>query len=103
MWAKCANLSARFNAGYGNISPKNCFKGGQETNCRLNNLLHAALLGGQRISLWFFQTVEYKSIEATFASHSEPHMESDIGFNLKCIPEERMADDRQFTSEIQQP
>ena len=26
---ECANLSARFNAGYGNISPKNCFKGGQ--------------------------------------------------------------------------
>ena len=24
---ECANLSARFNAGYGNISPKNCFKG----------------------------------------------------------------------------
>jgi hypothetical protein len=31
---KCANLSKRFNMGYGNISPKNCFKGGQETNCR---------------------------------------------------------------------
>jgi hypothetical protein len=39
---ECANLSARFNAGYGNISPKNCFKGGQETNCRLNNLIYVA-------------------------------------------------------------
>src|SRR5450432_977594 len=28
---ECANLSARFNMGYGNISPKNCYKGGQET------------------------------------------------------------------------
>src|SRR5437016_5260383 len=27
---ECANLSGRFNGGYGNISPKNCFKGGQE-------------------------------------------------------------------------
>lgn len=27
---ECANLSARFNAGYGNISPRNCFQGGQE-------------------------------------------------------------------------
>src|SRR6266852_1032537 len=59
---ECANLSARFNAGYGNISPKNCFRGGQETNCRLNNLLYAAVLAGQRISLWFFRTAEYKSI-----------------------------------------
>jgi hypothetical protein len=69
---ECANLSARFNAGYGNISPKNCFKGGQETNCRLNNRLHAALLAGQRISLWFFQTVEYKSIEATLRRTLNP-------------------------------
>jgi hypothetical protein len=69
---ECANLSARSNAGYGNISPKNCFKGGQETNCRLNNLLHAALLAGQRISLCFFQTVEYESIEATLRRTLNP-------------------------------
>jgi hypothetical protein len=47
-----AVLSARFNAGYGNISPKNCFKGGQETNCRVNNLVHSAALAGERISTY---------------------------------------------------
>ena len=36
---ECANLSARFNAGYGNISPKNCFKGGQEK--KLRNVVEA--------------------------------------------------------------
>jgi len=60
---ECANLSARFNAGYGNISPKNCFRGGQETNCRLNNLLYTALMAGQRISLWFLRTADYKAVE----------------------------------------
>jgi len=60
---ECANLSARFNTGYGNISPKNCFKGGQETNCRLNNLLYSAIVAGQRISLWFFRTTDYKAME----------------------------------------
>lgn len=60
---ECANLSKRFNMGYGIISPKNCFKGGQETNCRLNNLLCAASIAGTRISLWFFQTPDYKSVE----------------------------------------
>jgi len=60
---ECANLSKRFNMGYGNISPKNCFKGGQETNCRLNSLLYGAALAGQRVSLWFFPTAEYKSVE----------------------------------------
>src|SRR5688572_9281851 len=61
---ECTNLSARFNAGYGNISPRNCFKGGQETNCRLNSLVYIAAQGGERISLWFFQTVDHKAMEA---------------------------------------
>ena len=61
---ECADLSKRFNMGYGNISPKNCFKGGQETNCRLNNLLYTAALVGARISLWFLKTAHYKSVEA---------------------------------------
>ena len=61
---ECANLSARFNTGYGNISPKNCFKGGQETNCRLNNLVCRTAEVGGHISLWFFRTADYKSLEA---------------------------------------
>jgi len=61
---ECTNLSSRFNNGYGNISPKNCYKGGQETNCRLNNLLYQAATVGKRISLWFFQTADYKQMES---------------------------------------
>jgi hypothetical protein len=61
---ECANLSARFNAGYGNISPKNCFKGGQETNCRLNNLIYASVSSGERLSLFFHETANYRDIEA---------------------------------------
>jgi hypothetical protein len=60
---ECANLTARFNAGYGNISPKNCFKGGQETNCRLNNLIYVTAKAGERIVLWFLQTADYKAVE----------------------------------------
>lgn len=65
---ECADLSARFNTGYGNISPKNCFKGGQETNCRLNNLVYLAAVAGERISLWFFQTADYKAMESALRS-----------------------------------
>lgn len=65
---ECANLTARFNAGYGNISPKNCFKGGQETNCRLNNLIYIATTGGEPLTLWFHATADYKTIEATLRS-----------------------------------
>lgn len=69
---ECANLSARFNAGYGNISPKNCFKGGQETNCRLNNLIYIAAGASRRIALWFFQTPDYKSVEASLRATLHP-------------------------------
>jgi hypothetical protein len=69
---ECVNLSARFNTGYGNISPKNCFKGGQDTNCRLNNLVFLATTTGERISLWFFPTADYKAIEAVLRSTLKP-------------------------------
>ena len=65
---ECTNLSARFNAGYGNISPKNCFKGRQETNCRMNNLIYLEAQVGRRISLWFCQTTQRKTIEAALRS-----------------------------------
>jgi len=63
-----ADLSKRFNAGYGNISPKNCFKNGQETNCRLNNLIYAATIGGEALTLWFHPTPDYKAVESTLRS-----------------------------------
>jgi len=53
---ECTNLSKRFNDGYGNISPKNCFKYGQETNCRVNNLIYLAALADEPVSLWFSET-----------------------------------------------
>lgn len=51
---ECANLATRWGlTQYGAISPKNCFKGGQSTNCRVNSsiLVHAKL--GQNADLWF--------------------------------------------------
>jgi hypothetical protein len=70
---ECANLSSRFNVGYGNISPKNCFKGGQETNCRLNNLIYTTAEAGQCIALWFLPTADFKSIEAFLRSSLRPN------------------------------
>lgn len=61
---EAADLSARYNAGYGNISPKNCYKGGQETNCRLNSLIFKAVQSGSNVDLWFHPTDDYKILEA---------------------------------------
>jgi hypothetical protein len=69
---ECADFSSRFNNGYGNISPKNCYKGGQETNCRLNNLVYVAVVSGELISLWFFATPDYKAVEAHLRATLRP-------------------------------
>ena len=70
---ECQNLSRRFNMGYGNISPRNCYTGGQETNCRLNNLILESLRVGEMIDLWFHPTDDYKRVEqALLASRPFP-------------------------------
>ena len=65
---ECANLVSRFNTGYGNISLRNCFKGGQETNCRVNNLIYRAASENREIALWFFETANYKVMEGAMRS-----------------------------------
>ena len=62
---ECRNPAARYNAGYGSISPKNCFKGGQETNCRVNTLIHHAIATGAEVVLWFHPSEDFKSLELT--------------------------------------
>ncbi len=67
------NLSRRYNMGYGTISPKNCYKGGQETNVRMNNLIYNAAVAGEVISLWFHRTTDFKQIEVALRyAHRAP-------------------------------
>ena len=60
---ECVDLSSRYNMGYGNISPRNCFVGGQETNCRINNLIYMEAVKSKSVVLWFYQTTMYKEVE----------------------------------------
>jgi hypothetical protein len=70
---ECQNLSERFNArGYGTISPRNCFKGGQATNCRINTLILQSARRGQTIELWFHQTSERRKVEAAIIRNRQP-------------------------------
>lgn len=51
---ECANLEARWGPnGYGGISPRNCFRGGQPTNCRVNAAILASAKVGRKLELWF--------------------------------------------------
>ncbi len=68
---ECVNLSSRYNSGYGNISPRNCFKGGQETNCRLNNRIYKEVHLGRQVELWFHATREHKKLEKCLLAASD--------------------------------
>ena len=69
---ECQNLSSRINMGYGNISPRNCYVGGQETNCRVNNLIFNEAKLRSVLSLWFLETDNYKHIEQKLRSSMHP-------------------------------
>lgn len=51
---ECVNLGKRWGPnGYGGISPRNCFVGGQSTNCRVNAAILAEAKAGRVIELFF--------------------------------------------------
>lgn len=51
---ECVDVGKRWGPnGYGGISPRNCFQGGQPTNCRVNAAILVEALLGHRIDLWF--------------------------------------------------
>jgi len=66
---EAVNLKKRFNTGYGNISPRNCFEGGQSTNCKMNKVVLEESKKGNIISLYFYATTEHKKVEKELLSN----------------------------------
>lgn len=56
-------LQRRFNAGYGRIAPRNCYLGGQSTNCKMNKVVLSLYVQGKTVSLFFYSTTDYKRVE----------------------------------------
>ncbi len=69
---ECVDLVNRFNQGYGNISPRNCYKGGQQTNCRINSLILHSVSIGRSIELFFLGTSDRKKIEKLLMNNLNP-------------------------------
>lgn len=57
------DLTNRFNAGYGKITPYNCNINGQTTNCKMNGVVLDLFRQNKIISLYFLKTTEYKEVE----------------------------------------
>lgn len=69
---QCIDLVQRFNAGYGNISPRNCYKGGQSTNCKINAMILKKYLGGDKVYLYFYNTNDYDRVEHKLINSFRP-------------------------------
>jgi len=66
------DLATRFNQGYGRISPRNIFKGGQVTNCRINHLIFQAVQEGKVVRLHFLPTEDYVQVESALIADYRP-------------------------------
>lgn len=69
---ECQDFSQRFNTGYGQISPKNCYKGGQETNCRINQLILKCAESGWQTDVYFIETPHRFALETALVQTHRP-------------------------------
>ena len=56
-------LTQRFN-GYGSIQPRNCYEGGQSTNCHINHNVLEGAKAGETLWVYFHKTQEPDHVEA---------------------------------------
>ncbi|HWT81558.1 MAG TPA: GIY-YIG nuclease family protein, partial [Candidatus Methylomirabilis sp.] len=76
---KCIDLAKRWGGmGYGAISPKNCFVGGQSTNCKVNHRIYEHLRRGDRLELWFHATAELDAFESHLIRALQPPWNSQV-------------------------
>lgn len=69
---ECEDFSQRFNTGYGQISPRNCYMGGQETNCRINQLILTYAESGSSVEVYFIETGDRFALEKACINTYDP-------------------------------
>lgn len=62
----------RFNSGYGNISARCCFVGGQSTNCKINKVVMNSVKEGKTVSIYFHITNNYHHAEKELIQYYNP-------------------------------
>lgn len=76
---ECENFSVRYNAGYGQISPRNCFEGGQSTNCKINSYILQEAKKGCKIELLFCISWDRFALERELIELYKPDWNSTLG------------------------
>ena len=59
-------------SGYAQIQPRNCFKGGQSTNCKVNHRILLAAQDGLAVRLWIRQTASPGPLEERLIAKLAP-------------------------------
>ena len=76
---ECDDFFNRYNMGYGNISPRNCFDGGQPTNCRINSNILLSIKSNNSVNLYFLQTEDRFKIEHELIQSQNPSWNKTLG------------------------
>ena len=66
------SFEKRWRGGASKISPRNCYEGGQSTNCRLNTLIQTAIAASHRLELYVLPTPDYERIEEDLINRLQP-------------------------------
>ena len=69
---KCQSLSERWSKGYGSIQPRNCFVGGQSTNCKVNATILVAARAQIAVDLWFRVDADRSRTETQIIHELQP-------------------------------
>ena len=70
---ECQNLAERFGPrGYGSIQPKNCYVGGQSTNCKINHNFLLASVAQRKVEVWFATADSRKFHEDRIKAQLQP-------------------------------
>ena len=70
---QCLDFAQRLNMGYGTISPRCCYEGGQSTNCKMNKVVLAAYENGQKVDLYFYATHDSDTCADGCRDNSRPN------------------------------
>jgi hypothetical protein len=67
------NIRARWGlSGYATIQPRNCYVGGQSTNCKVNAYVLTASRSGLPLQLWVRECDDRKAVEARLIRALQP-------------------------------
>jgi hypothetical protein len=58
--------------GYSVIDPRNCYRGGQSTNCHINNLIGIELVAGRELQLYTHAVADPSSVESRLIRSIRP-------------------------------